>query len=135
MTKQFYLDTSIWLDFYEKREQNGVYALQFIITCLQKKYVILYSDLIIKELKQLNYKKQQIEEIFSLVKPSHLKRVHIYNQQILEAKKLASQRKIPRNDALHAILSRDNDAQLITRDKDFQKLKDITKSELPELDI
>jgi len=33
---------------------------------------------------------------------------------------------------LHEVLSRENDAQLISRDKDFQELKDITISKLPE---
>lgn len=48
------------------------------------------------------------------------------------AKKLAIQRDVPRGDSLHAILSRDNEAQLISRDEHFERLKDITVAEKPE---
>ncbi len=40
---------------------------------------------------------------------------------------------VPFGDAMHAILSRDHEAQLISRDeKDFNKLKDVTIMKKPE---
>ena len=62
----------------------------------------------------------------------YIRKVHIYLEQIDAACKLMQQRSIPKGDALHAILARDNNALLISRDKDFQKLKDIVKVYAPE---
>ena len=33
---------------------------------------------------------------------------------------------------IHAILARDNESQLVSRDKDFDRLKDITRAKFPE---
>ena len=74
----------------------------------------------------------QINEIFSIVKLENIKRIHIYKEQREEASKLAKIRNVPKRDALHAILSRDNHLQLISRDRHFEKLKDISKAGLPE---
>ena len=70
--------------------------------------------------------------LLEIAKPNNLRRVHIYKEQIDEASKLAKQRNVPKADALHAILARDNNAQLISRDWDFEKLKDISRVKLPE---
>jgi len=132
MTSEFYFDTSIWLDFYEKRGKNGENALQLIMKIIKKDLITAYSDLTIKELKHLNYSQNQINEIFSIVKLENIKRIHIYKEQREEASKLAKIRNVPKRDALHAILSRDNHLQLISRDRHFEKLKDISKAGLPE---
>ncbi|MBI3026645.1 PIN domain-containing protein [Candidatus Woesearchaeota archaeon] len=42
-----------------------------------------------------------------------------------EAKKIAEERNVPAGDALHAIIARDNDLILVTRDSHFRKLEDI----------
>ena len=49
-----------------------------------------------------------------------------------QLRRLAKPRNISQADALHAILARDNDAKLISRDWDYEKLKHITKAKLPE---
>ena len=54
------------------------------------------------------------------------------DEEIDEAKKLALERDVPRRDAFHAVVARDNEAILITRDYHFQKLKDISIPRLPE---
>ncbi len=132
MTETFYLDTSIWLDYYEKRGRNGELALKLILYLIESDLVIVYSDLVIKELRQQGNSSEQINHIFSVAKPDNLRRVHVYRVQIDEAKKLARVKNVPVGDALHAILARDNELRFITRDHDFDKLKDITKSKLPE---
>ena len=68
----------------------------------------------------------------SIAKPDNLKRIHATKEQIQEAIKLAKQRGVPRAHALQAILARDYDAQFISRDRDFEKLKDITITKKPE---
>ena len=49
-----------------------------------------------------------------------------------EAKKIAKERDVPAGDALHAIVARDNDLILVTRDRHFRKLEDISKHYKPE---
>lgn len=132
MAEDFYFDTSIWLDFHEKRDKNGELALKLILKIIKEDSKIVYSDLHLKEFKNLGYTKDEINSIFRIVKPDNIKRVHIYREQKEEAKKVAKQRDVPEGDALHAILCRDNNLQLISRDLDFEKLKDICKAKLPE---
>ena len=132
MTRKFYFDTSIWLDYYEKRGKNGESALKLINKIIEKNHIILYSNLIIKELKNLGYFLSEISEILSIAKPNNLRLIHITKEQTKEMRKLALQRTVPKRDAFHAILARDNEAHLITRDYHFQRLKDIIISKLPE---
>lgn len=132
MQEDFYLDTSIWLDFHEKREINGELALKLILKMINEDLKIAYSDLHIKEFKNLGYTQNEINSILSIVKPNNIKHVHIYREQKEEAKKIARKRNVPEGDALHAIICRDNNLQLISRDLDFERLKDITRSKLPE---
>ena len=86
----------------------------------------------IKEFKYLNYTQDEINSILRIIKPNNIKRIHIYKEQKEEAKKLAIQRDVPKKDALHAILARDNNLQLISRDHHFDRLKDIITIKLPE---
>ena len=53
MTKKFYFDTSIWLDYYEKRGKNGEVALKLIEKIIKENHTILCSHIVIKELKNL----------------------------------------------------------------------------------
>jgi predicted nucleic acid-binding protein len=47
-----------------------------------------------------------------------------------DALKIARERKVPFGDALHAILAKDNGAIVLTRDKHFLRLRDISAVEL-----
>ena len=132
MNEDFYLDTSIWLDFYEKRGKNGEIAIKLILKIIDDDLKVAYSDLHIKELKKLNYSPNEINSIFSIAKPKNLQHVHIYREQKEEAKTVARRKNIPEGDALHAILCRDNGLQLISRDNDFRRLMDISEVKLPE---
>lgn len=132
MTDDFYYDTSIWLDFHEKRGENGELALKLILKIINEDLKIAYSDLNVKEFKNLGYNQNEINSMLSIVKPDNIKRVHIYREQKEEAKRIAKQRDVPEGDALHAILCRDNYLLLISRDPHFEKLKDITLVKLPE---
>lgn len=74
----------------------------------------------------------EINQMLRIAKPNHIKRVHPTREQIIEAKRLAKQRNVPRGDALHAVLSRDYGAQIIATDKkDFNKLRDISIMKKP----
>lgn len=130
--KSFYFDASIWLDIYEKRGYNGEVAKKLFRKIIEEGDIIVYSDLIVAELKRLGYTKNEIDVLLAIAKPDNLRRVHIHKEQIDEARKVAKQRNVPEADALHAILCKDNETQLISRDWDYEKLKHITKAKLPE---
>lgn len=132
MTENFYLDTSIWLDFYEKRGKNGETALKLINRIVRENKVILYSDIVIRELKKLGYSQEEIYEMFRIAKPDNIRKVHFYMDYVKEADKVVSEKNVPLADILHAILSRENNAQLISRDNDFDKLRNITIAKAPE---
>ncbi len=126
------LDTSIWLDYYEKRDKNGRNAFKLILKIIEDKSIVIYSDIHIKELKNIGYSIDEINALLRIVKPDNIRRVHIGREQREEATLLAYNRGIPRGDALHAILARDNNAIMVSRDIDFQRLLDIVKTKRPE---
>lgn len=127
----YLLDTSIWLDYYEKRGRNGKIAEKLIRKIIEKDF-LCFSDLHIKELKHLGYSIEKIASIFRIAKPDHSLRVYVNKEQIAEMRKLSEQRNVPKGDALHAILARDNDAILIATDKHFDRLRDISDAKAPE---
>ena len=52
--------------------------------------------------------------------------------QVKEANDLAQKYGVPAQDAMHAILARDNNATLISRDAHFERLSKIVSACLPE---
>lgn len=136
MPKSFYLDSCIWRDYYEDRFDGfkplGQLALIFLNNILQKKCFILYSGMIIDELR-IKYDLSSIMRMFEIAdKMGLLVKVSISGLQAKEAALLCRQRNVAFGDALHAILARDNNAMLITRDKHFLQLKDIVEARKPE---
>jgi len=128
----YYFDTSIWLDYYEKRGENGERAFKLILNAIKEDSVIVYSDLHVRELKGLGYSFDEINNIFRIVKPDNIRRVHISREQIKESVKIASSNEIPKRDALHAILARDSEAVLVATDLHFAKIPHVVKSKRPE---
>lgn len=53
-------------------------------------------------------------------------------KEIGKAKDLAQKRDVPKRDALHALIARDNNTILITLDHHFKKLNDIAKLHGPQ---
>ena len=127
MAKKFYLDTSIWRDYYENRsdsqKQLGKLALQFLQKVIGEENIILYSDLVVQEL-MIKYSKEEISSILSILfNIGLLEKINTSKEQAKEASDLCKKLNIPFGDALHAILARDNKAVMITRDNHFQLLK------------
>ncbi len=136
MQRRYYIDTAIWRDYYENRSDNlrplGEWALACITKIIIQEGTILYSDFIKEELK-ISYSDEEQLRIFEIGSKSEcLKRIEISNSEIEEARKISQRRDIPFGDALHAILARNNNATLITRDHHFEKLQDIVKIRKPE---
>ncbi len=130
--RSYYFDTSIWLDYYLKRGENGEAARKLILKIVKEGDRIIYSDLTLRELKKLGIFESEINDMLRIAKPDNLKRVHSTKEQNAEADKFSKQRKIPFGDVIYAILARDHEAQLVSRDSDFQKIKDITSPKTPE---
>ncbi len=129
----YYWDVNIWLDIYEKRGFANEVATKLFKKIIIEDGTIFYSDLVVDELKKVGYSEFEINQIFGIAKPDHLKRVHIYKKHIDEAREVARKQDVPEADALHAILARDNQFTLVSRDqKDFPKLRYIWPAKLPE---
>ena len=135
MNKKYYLDTSIWLDFFENRNEPNMpkseWADKLLNKILADNDKIVFSRAVLDELKEQNY---TIYEVFNLFKP--IKRILVYveftKKQFSKSKDLSKKRNLPVFDALHALIARDNKAIMITRDNHFKKLLDITKYKKPE---
>ncbi|TKJ17823.1 hypothetical protein CEE44_04855 [Candidatus Woesearchaeota archaeon B3_Woes] len=135
MAEKYYIDTSIWMDIYEDRkgynnEPLGDFALKLFSLIKAKNHNLIISYLLIREL-EMNY---SIAEINGMMKPFEkiIEKVVATAEQRDEAKKISNERDIPPGDVLHAILARDNNFILITRDKHFRELEDISEHNKPE---
>ena len=132
---RYYFDTSIWLDFFVDRDKpnlpKGKNVQDLINKIINGNNIIIYSDLIIYELTSLGYDKYEVEDLFKpflrvLVFLEHNKK------QLGKGKDLSAKRNIPLLDAMHSLIARDNNAIMVTRDKHFKELLDITKPKRPE---
>jgi predicted nucleic acid-binding protein len=129
---QLYLDTSIWIDYYEKRGKRGEYALKLLKKAVTENFIILYSDLHIKELRHVGYSLEQIAGMFSILKPGCLRHAFISREQMLDGSRIGALRRLLKDDARHAIIARDNGATLVSWDRHFSKLRDIAETKTPE---
>ena len=135
MIEEYLIDTSIWVDIYEDRkgynnEPLGDYAFKLLVKIKAKESAIALTDFLIKELETL----YSVAEINGMFKPFEniIKKIISTEKQREEAKKIAKERGVPAGDALHAIVARDNDIILVTRDRHFRKMEDISKHYKPE---
>ena len=135
MSEKYYFDTSIWLDFFEYRNEpnfpKGRWVQELINKIIESDAKILYSDINIVELGVAGYSSQDIDMLFKKLKPI-LTFIESTNKQIGKAKDLSSKRNIPKGDALHALIARDNKAILVTLDRHFKKLLDIIEPKRPQ---
>ena len=121
----YYFDTSIWLDVFEKRE-NFDLIQKLLDTIISNSDTILYSQVIIDELKMQGYSYQDVVLLFYPFKKI-LRYTDAGHNHLGKAKDLAEKRNLPKRDALHALITREEHALLITRDRHFLELKDICK--------
>ena len=118
MARQFYLDTSIWRDYFEDRKDNlrplGEFAFQLLKKCVERKDTIIVSNAVEKELLDC-YAREKVNAVFSSFSESILK-IEYSKGQSEEAfnfwKKAG--KKFPLYDVLHSIIARDNNVVLMT---------------------
>jgi len=110
----------------------GNYAYKLIIKMLRNNDIILFSDLIVRELKA-HYAEKEINDFFALVSAAGiLKRVNVLYNDCQNAKLISNIKNLPVNDVIHAILAVRNHAILVSQDKHMQKLKDVAQVKRPE---
>ena len=114
----------------EKRGRNGEIVRQLIEAIILNDATIIYSDVVATELKNLGHGKKK--KLQYMPKPHRIKQVITTKEEIKEARKIARQKNIPLRDIFHAILARDHEAQLVSRDARFLRLRNITKAKSPE---
>ena len=128
MGERYYFDTSIWLDFLEDRDKPNLpkttWAKKLIDKIALSKSTIILSDNNLLELESLGYSRIDISILLHSLR-SIIVRVESTSQQIGKAKDLSQKRGVPKRDALHALLARDNHALLVTLDEHFNQLRDI----------
>ena len=134
MGKRFYVDTAIWRDYYENRSDAfrnlGEFAEKFFKRAVAEEWELLYSDMMLYELERY-FLEAEIRQLLAVGKPM-LCKLTISESQWKEAEYLSEARAVPFGDALHAVLARDNGAIVVTRDRDFVKLRDIADWRKPE---
>ena len=129
---RYYLDTSIWLDYFENRSDRfrplGEWALALLGRIKAKGDRIIVSDVVLDELRSQNAPFQEILGPFE----ECIERITTTDKQLKECRRIRDILKIPRGDILHAILSRDYDCLLVSRDNHFSLLASISRAYKPE---
>ena len=73
MIKRYYFDTSIWLDFFEDRNEphlpKSEYAQQLVNKIIKENHKIIYSDFVLVEMQLIGYNEFELETMFSKLKP------------------------------------------------------------------
>ncbi|MDD9954003.1 MAG: PIN domain-containing protein, partial [Candidatus Woesearchaeota archaeon] len=133
---KYLIDTCTWRDFYEDRvgiggKYLGKYAAKFFEKILKEESIILFSEVLIRELKK-DFDKERIHDMLHLlVVTGKLQRIEITEEEFTEAAALSRERNLPKIDCLCAVQARNHKACMISEDKHFAKLKDITVTKKP----
>ncbi|MBU1198995.1 MAG: PIN domain-containing protein [Nanoarchaeota archaeon] len=135
MPNKYYLDTCIWLDYWENRKDKfrplGEWALGLVNKIIKDKDIILYSEVVEIELRK-RISEHDIKNIFSILPRRLLIKINISESEKKEAYFLSKKTRVYFNDVLHAILARNHGAVLVTRDKHFLELNLFLNVKKPE---
>ncbi|MDP2749728.1 MAG: PIN domain-containing protein [Nanoarchaeota archaeon] len=115
---KYYLDTCIWRDYFEDRKDRfrslGEWALMLINKIIKEKGVFIISEHVLYELGK-EYDEKQIYCIFKNIREhGAILSGFASKSQREEAYSLSREMELCFNDALHAVLARDNGAILVT---------------------
>jgi predicted nucleic acid-binding protein len=131
--KGFYLDTNIWLDYFENRSSGliplGEFAFNFLKKSTESNSELFYSDLVLKELYNTCGKKEIDLKMGFFGKT--IKFTSFCKEDYLFAKRISSSYKIHFADAIHVAIAPRNNLIIITRDKHFDCI-DFVEVKKPE---
>ena len=134
MQKKYYLDTSIWLDFIENRNEpnfpKGEWASRLIRKIIRTNSSIVVSDVVIDELKNVGYGYYEIMAIMESL--PNVYGVSVRKKHRNRAKQIAARRNVPPGDVVHALIAKEHKAILVTLDFHFLKLRDIIRFKRPQ---
>jgi len=129
MGDKIYVDTNIFLDWWLDRADNlrpiGEFAFRLFKQAVSCRFDVLVSDYTVSELMNvLCFSESRVlgDVLVLLKEADKLFIVSASPAQKEEAEKFAGLHGLPRTDVLHAILARDNDAVLVTRDRHFEEI-------------
>jgi len=135
LVSKYYLDTCIWRDYFENRSDKfrplGEWALELIKKVINENDLFVISDHVLKEFENI-YSENELKRFFDIIPEKLIIKVVMNKKQVKETLELMKKFNVPFGDALHAILARDNNSILVTRDKHFLELQDIVKIKKPE---
>ena len=129
MMQKILLDTNIYLDFYLDRKDNlkplGEFAFRLIKETVSCKYMVLITDYHFIEIK--NSLNCNIKDIWkrildSLNKSKKIKEIIPTDREVTEAKEISRLKNLPFGDCLFAVVAKNNNAKLVTRDRHFNEL-------------
>ncbi len=131
--QKFYLDTNIWLDYFENRSDGlrplGEFAYQFLKNCVKFHCEIHYSDFTLYELNNKLSENKFLESI-EFIKENIIF-IKSTKEDWIESQKLSKEINLHSADALHLTLAKKNNCILITRDKHFESI-DLIEIKKPE---
>jgi predicted nucleic acid-binding protein len=134
MPKEYCLDTSIYIDYFEDRSDRlrplGEWAHMLLSLIESDGDILVISDLLREELEK-RIPKERIAELFESYGTAILE-IEFTRKQFSEALIIARERDLPFKDVLYAIMARDNNAILVARDHHFEGLLDISIPRKPE---
>ena len=133
---KYYLDTCIWIDYFENRSDKfrllGEFAFKLIKKIINDQNKIIISDKIIEELYN-RYNKYIQEDIFKIIPNSLLIKIYQIDEYEIEAIKLKNKIKIPLGDIVHLIIAKKNNAIFVTRDRHFEYFENVIIKKPEEL--
>ncbi|MFH1588104.1 MAG: PIN domain-containing protein [Candidatus Diapherotrites archaeon] len=136
MKQRFYVDSCIWRDFFEERKDCfrplGEFAFLFLKYCKKNNCVIIYSEMILKELAVFYGMKKTLYLLETAKEWCQLIKAEISEDQVAEAEKIKQKFEVPFGDALHAVIARDRKAVFVSRDLHFERLKEFVECLKPE---
>jgi predicted nucleic acid-binding protein len=138
MTKLIYVDTNIYLDYFDGRRDNlrplGEFAYHLLKRALQCEFKIILSSLVVDEIEYNSYFEKFIELRKSLQENNKCVIIVENYADEKETRRIVKERETSFNDTKHAVLARRAKADyLITRNiQDFIQLRDLINIALPE---
>ena len=109
---------------------KGEWATELIEKISRENGGIVLSDNNILELEGVGYSRYDIESLLSSLRCIHY--VESTDKEVGIALDLSKRRDIPKRDALHALIARDNRAILVTLDNHFTRVADIITPHSPK---
>ena len=135
MQNRFYVDTCIWRDLFEERKGGlvplGEFAFLFFKNCVKYKCIIVISSFVLFELKKafsqndINSSLEPFLDVIEFVDISYnkIERLFLKQGNIIG---------VHNEDITHALIAKEFNCVLITRDKHFDSLVGIVSVLAPE---